>query len=57
MGDNKHEFSREGLIKRLDAYLNKTLGEADVNHVFDKTKTNCIVDGNVIEMPSKKGAL
>ena len=40
-----HEFRRKDLIRRLEAYLNKTLGEADVNHVFDKTKTNPKVTG------------
>lgn len=43
--NNIHEFKREDLIRRLEYYLNKTLGEADVNNVFDKTKTNPKVTG------------
>lgn len=31
------KFSREELIEILDAAMGKTLGEVDVNHVFDKT--------------------
>ncbi len=41
----EHEYSREDLIRRLDAYLDKTLGEADVNHVFDKAKANPKITG------------
>lgn len=40
-----HEYKRDDLIQRLETYLNKTLGEADVNHVFDKTKTNPKITG------------
>lgn len=45
MKNIEHEYSRDDLIRRLEAYLNKTLGEADVNHVFDKTKTNPKITG------------
>ena len=31
------KFSREELIELLDAAMGKTLGEVDINHVFDKT--------------------
>ena len=32
-----HPFKRKDLSRRLNSYIEKTLGEADVNHVFDKT--------------------
>lgn len=32
-----HKFSREELVNILNQVLNKTLGQVDVNHVFDKT--------------------
>lgn len=41
----EHEFRRNDLIQLLESYLNKTLGEADVNHVFDKAKTNPKITG------------
>ncbi len=41
----EHRFRREDLIRRLEADLNKTLGDADVNHVFDKTKSNPKITG------------
>lgn len=40
-----HFFHRDDLEKILDGVLNKTLGEVDINHVFDKTKTNPKVTG------------
>ncbi len=40
-----HFFRREELEKKLDNVLNKTLGEVDVNHVFNKTITNPKVTG------------
>lgn len=40
-----HFFHKEELEKILDSALNKTLGEVDVNHVFDKTITNPKVTG------------
>ncbi|MDO4803411.1 MAG: MutH/Sau3AI family endonuclease [Lachnospiraceae bacterium] len=42
---NAREFSRTELIRRLEACLNKTLGEVDVQNVFDKTKSNPKVTG------------
>lgn len=55
-----HFFHREDLKKRLDNILNKTLGEIDINHVFDKTITNPKVTGiagdvieqSVLEFPA-----
>ena len=32
-----HPYKKKELIRRLSAYLGMTLGEADSNHVFDKT--------------------
>lgn len=40
-----HFFHKEELEKILDNALNKTLGEVDVNHVFNKTITNPKVTG------------
>lgn len=40
-----HFFHKEELVKKLDHVLNKTLGEVDVNHVFDKTVSNPKVKG------------
>lgn len=40
-----HFFRKEELEKILDNVLNKTLGEVDVNHVFEKTNTNPKVTG------------
>ncbi|MCI8509568.1 MAG: restriction endonuclease [Lachnospiraceae bacterium] len=40
-----HFFHRVEIEKILDRVLNKTLGEVDVNNVFDKTKTNLKITG------------
>ena len=40
-----HFFHKDELEKKLDNILNKTLGEVDVNHVFDKTLTNPKITG------------
>lgn len=40
-----HFFHREDLEKILDNALNKTLGEVDMNHVFNKTITNPKITG------------
>jgi len=40
-----HQFSKIRLIDILDACLNKTLGEVDVNCVFKKTETNPKITG------------
>lgn len=32
-----HPYSKKDLFHKLDAHLGMTLGEADLNHVFDKT--------------------
>lgn len=40
-----HSFHKEELKQILDNVLNKTLGEADVNHVFDKTEKNPKITG------------
>lgn len=40
-----HFFHRDELEQRLDSVLNKTLGEVDVNHVFEKTINNHKITG------------
>lgn len=40
-----HFFHRDKLEQLLDGVLNKTLGEVDTSHVFDKTKPNPKVTG------------
>ncbi len=42
---NYHFFNKKELEKILDACLNKTLGEVDVNNVFDKTKEHSKITG------------
>lgn len=42
---NAHAFSRKQLIQIFDACLNKTLGDVDKNHVFDKAITNPKITG------------
>lgn len=42
---DSHSFSKNQLIKILDACLNKTLGEVDINCVFSKTKQNPKITG------------
>lgn len=40
-----HKYTKEQVEKSLEACLNKTLGEIDKNHVFDRTKTNPKITG------------
>ena len=40
-----HFFHRKDLQDILDNVLNKTLGEIDENHVFDKAQTNPKITG------------
>ena len=40
-----HIFTYEELVSLLDECLEKTLGEVDKNHVFDKTKTKSKITG------------
>lgn len=40
-----HKFSKQQLIRILDACLNKTLGEVDSSNVFKKTETNPKITG------------
>lgn len=42
---DSHFFRRDELVSILNATVDKTLGEVDKNHVFDKTKTNPKVTG------------
>src|SRR5574344_159598 len=47
-----HSFTKNEVIEHLENCLNKTLGEIDINHVFDSTKKNPKITGiagNVIE--------
>lgn len=47
-----HSFTKKDVIGILENCLNKTLGEIDINHVFDSTKKNPKITGiagNVIE--------
>ena len=41
----EHFFTKRDLVNILDKCLNKTLGEVDINHVFDKTLSNPKVTG------------
>ena len=46
------KFTKQQVQKLLEACLNKTLGEIDKNHVFDRTRQNPKITGiagNVIE--------
>lgn len=40
-----HEYTKENLVSLLDNAVNKTLGQVDVNNVFDRTKTNPKITG------------
>ncbi len=40
-----HEYTRRQVEELLEQCLNKTLGELDKNHVFDRTKTNPKITG------------
>lgn len=42
---DSHFFHKEDLVNILDRCLNKTLGEVDKNHVFDKTKQHPKITG------------
>lgn len=42
---NYHFFHKEELKEILDYCINKTLGEVDVNNVFDKTKKHPKITG------------
>src|SRR5574344_124031 len=47
-----HSFTKKDVIGILENCLNKTLGEIDINHVFDSTRENPKITGiagNVIE--------
>lgn len=44
-GDYQYHCTRPELEGRLESALNKTLGEVDVRHVFDKTKTHKKITG------------
>ncbi len=43
--NGEHEYKREEVIQKLEKCLNKTLGEADVNNVFEKAKKNPKITG------------
>lgn len=43
--DVEHRFTRQDVEFLLDCCLNRTLGEIDRKHVFDKTKTNPKITG------------
>ena len=43
--NDSHFFHKSELISILNSVVGKTLGEVDVKHVFDKTKTNPKVTG------------
>lgn len=40
-----HKFTKQQVQKLLEACLNKTLGEIDKNHVFDRTRQNPKITG------------
>ena len=40
-----HEYTKKNLVSLLDNAVNKTLGQVDVNNVFDRTKTNPKITG------------
>ena len=43
--DDSHIFSKDRLIRIFNECINKTLGEVDKNHVFDKTISNPKITG------------
>jgi len=45
MGNKEHRYTKKEIINKLDACLNKTLGEIDINNVFEKTKANPKITG------------
>lgn len=40
-----HEYTKDHLVALLDGATNKTLGQVDVNKVFDRTITNPKITG------------
>ena len=50
--EGPHPFHKTELIRRLNAVLERTLGEVDVNHVFDKTKEHPKITGIFRPSPS-----
>lgn len=43
--NSSHKYTRKQVEELLEQCLNKTLGEIDKNHVFDRTKTNPKITG------------
>lgn len=43
--NTEHKYTKQQVEELLEACLNKTLGEIDKNHVFDRTKTNQKITG------------
>lgn len=43
--NSEHKYSKRQVEDLLEACLNKTLGEIDKKHVFDRTKTNSKITG------------
>ncbi|WP_149554860.1 MutH/Sau3AI family endonuclease [Treponema pectinovorum] len=43
--NSAHKYTSQQVEKLLESCLNKTLGEIDKNHVFDRTKTNPKITG------------
>ena len=43
--NSEHKYTKQQVENLLEACLNKTLGEIDINHVFDRTKTNPKITG------------
>ena len=43
--NSEHKYTKQQVEILLEACLNKTLGEIDKNHVFDRTKTNPKITG------------
>lgn len=43
--NSEHKYTRRQVEDLLESCLNKTLGEIDKNHVFDRTKTNPKITG------------
>ena len=43
--NSEHKYTRTQVKNILEACLNKTLGQIDKSHVFDRTKTNTKITG------------
>lgn len=43
--NSEHKYTKQQVENLLEACLNRTLGEIDKNHVFDRTKTNPKITG------------